>query len=296
MCTSRSTACRYAADQFSRMPSSSSSPSASSMCIANLPIGVHESKLSSTGRSSPPGTGSGQRDTKNSRRINPFGLRACRRIDTHGSSAFGDHAAVCSYSLNTNRKQGINMRRITIIAVLAAVALFATAAVAGANVAVADGVGTVGRGDVQNALGYANDAALQSNYTTVKFGGGSVKAERIWAEYFIVCWNSDQIMRRMFYIPGTAQVTVNATPVLNNNHKVTGWTLTGQSTEFTQDGPFDSSNIAMRDEIPEGCIPGADVPAGGPLNTWYPDMNGPVVVKGTSGLTVRGTVNGKTVT
>jgi len=184
------------------------------------------------------------------------------------------------------------MRRITKIVVPAAVAVLATAAVASANVAVTDGVGTVGKGDVQNALGYANDAALQSNYKSVTFGG-TVKAERIWAEYFGGCWNSDQMTRRVFYIPGTEQVTVNAKPVLNNNGKVTGWTLTGQGTgAFTQDGAFNSSDIPMRDEIPEGCIPGADVPAGGPVNTWYPDMDGPIKVTGTSGLTVSG--NGKT--
>ena len=57
------------------------------------------------------------------------------------------------------------MRRITKVAAIAATALTAliaagTAANASVNVD-ATGVGFVGKGDVQNALGLANDAAMQ---------------------------------------------------------------------------------------------------------------------------------------
>lgn len=54
------------------------------------------------------------------------------------------------------------MSRIIKIAVLAAIAILATAAVASASVNVTNGIGFVGKGDVQNALGGMNNAAIQN--------------------------------------------------------------------------------------------------------------------------------------
>src|SRR5262245_5623684 len=77
-------------------------------------------------------------------------------------------------SSSRRESRGDHMHRITKIVVLAAVAALATAAVASANVAVTDGVGFVGKGDVLSALGYANDAAIQQDVKDgkIKFIGG----------------------------------------------------------------------------------------------------------------------------
>src|SRR5262245_6996612 len=79
------------------------------------------------------------------------------------------------------------------------------AGAANANVAVENGVGYVGKGDVQSKLGYANDAALQAAFTKgeIKFSGGTATAERIITDYTVSCWGSDAVAHRIFYMPGT---------------------------------------------------------------------------------------------
>jgi hypothetical protein len=182
------------------------------------------------------------------------------------------------------------MNRIFKTAALAGIAvigIIGTATAASASVAVTDGVGFVGKGDVQTALGYANDAAIQQAVKDGKitFSGGTATAEKIWATYDIDCWGSNLVAHQIFYIPGTATTSVTAAARTNGKDKSTnGWDLKGQTVgEFSPDAPFNSSNIPMRWEIPEGCSPGAGL-AG---SAWYPDFNGPVHVTGsTSGLFV----------
>jgi hypothetical protein len=63
------------------------------------------------------------------------------------------------------------MRRYSkYIGVAGALVALAVPSIASANVAVdANGVGSIGKGDVQNALGYANDAAFQADASHITF-------------------------------------------------------------------------------------------------------------------------------
>jgi hypothetical protein len=65
------------------------------------------------------------------------------------------------------------MKRITKIVALAAIALFATAAVASATVNVTDGVGHVDKGDVQSALKW-NNGDFDKNVGSLVFSAGTV--------------------------------------------------------------------------------------------------------------------------
>src|SRR5262245_23949424 len=71
---------------------------------------------------------------------------------------------------HTTRMKKIILGLVAAAAVAAPIAL--SAGSASASVAVTNGVGFVGKGDVQNALGYANDAAIQADAASIKFGGG----------------------------------------------------------------------------------------------------------------------------
>ena len=171
------------------------------------------------------------------------------------------------------------------IAAIAAVGVVGTATAASASVAVTNGVGFVGKGDVQTALGYPTDAAIQQAVKDgrITFSGGTAPAEKIWATYDITCYEPNLTAHRIFYIPGTVTTSVTAVARTNGKDKSTnGWDLNGQTVgEFTPNGPFDSSNIAMRDEIPAGCNPFEGSPT-----AWYPNFDGPVHVTGTGGLFV----------
>jgi len=126
------------------------------------------------------------------------------------------------------------MKRITKIVALAAITLFATTAVASASVSVTDGVGFVGKGDVQTALGYANDAAIQQAVKDgkIKFSLGS--AEKVNADYMMSCYGSDAVGHTIIVEPGTMSVTAVAR--VNPQGKLTtGWDLTG-GTGFTAAG------------------------------------------------------------
>jgi hypothetical protein len=108
------------------------------------------------------------------------------------------------------------MRKLLIIA--GAVAALAVPSAAMAAVTYDDArVGSVGKGDVQNALGL-NDAAMQT--TAVTFTNKAVsQIEMAWA-----CSNGDQ--HSLIYSFTTVR-PIASTPLKNPQGKVTGWTLDG---------------------------------------------------------------------
>jgi hypothetical protein len=130
------------------------------------------------------------------------------------------------------------MNRIIKITVLAVVAVLATAAVANASVAVTDGVGFVGKGDVQTALGYKNDAAFQADAAKITFQYGDV-AEISMA---VVCTSDDVTYVTQHNVLGTvtAAKTVNFT-TKGDKGKVTGYNLTGASGAATYTSSLDFS-------------------------------------------------------
>ena len=130
------------------------------------------------------------------------------------------------------------MNRIIKMVALAALAVLATAAVASASVAVTDGVGFVGKGDVQTALGYKNDAAFQADAAGVTFQYGDV-AEISMA---VVCTSDDVTYVTQHNVLGTvtAANTVNFT-TKGDKGKVTGYNLTGASGEATYTSSLDFS-------------------------------------------------------
>ena len=175
------------------------------------------------------------------------------------------------------------MKRITKIVALAAIALFATAAVASASVAVTDGVGYVGKGDVQSALGW-NNAAFDNGVGSLKF---TASAEKIAVDYPMTCFDlngggvlSGVTGHRIITYSGYA--TIDATQIKSSNGKqITGFNLTGKSTGFT----FVSGS--SRDT---GCPEGSVLF----MNTGTPTQ--PNTVSITGGLKVSGLVDGQTKT
>jgi hypothetical protein len=122
------------------------------------------------------------------------------------------------------------MRRITKIAALAALsaaAVVGLASQAGATVNVTDGSGFVGKGDVQNALQLANDAAIQTVFQSpggIKFTAGTVTLgnETRWT-----CSDGSTNSRTSLV---TMAALVNATPNTNAQGKLSnGWNLNGTS-------------------------------------------------------------------
>src|SRR5262245_33959391 len=173
----------------------------------------------------------------------------------------------------TTGKRDNDMKRIiktgaaAAIAALAALGVIGTATAAGANVAVTDGVGFVGKGDVQNALGLANDAALQNlfksggiNFTsTVTFGN-----ETRW-----VCGSGTQSRTSLV----TQAAPVNATPNLNAQGKLSnGWNLNGPGA-----GTFISGKYVGAPYV--GYCP-AEEAFGGFLPNIFTSETGPLQVNG----------------
>jgi hypothetical protein len=116
------------------------------------------------------------------------------------------------------------MRRIIMIAALAAIAILATAAVATATVAVdANGTGFVGKGDVQTALGW-NNAAFDANAGSVEFTQKTVTS----AHYALVCNGTDYVDDMT--VTTTKPVTATAIKNAGNGRQITGWNLTGVGT------------------------------------------------------------------
>ena len=126
------------------------------------------------------------------------------------------------------------MRRITKVAAIAATTLttlIATAGAASASVAVTDGVGFVGKGDVQTALGYANDGAIQDAVKAgaIKFigGGYTLTTDKD------TSWNCSDgsVQHHHFYTTTIAPGSVNAVARVNGQGKFTnGWDIKGITT------------------------------------------------------------------
>lgn len=132
------------------------------------------------------------------------------------------------------------MRRIIKIAALAAIpaaTLIGTASMASASVTVSDaGTGFIGKGDVQNALGLANDAAIQTLFQSpggIKFTAGTVTLgnETRWS-----CSDGSTQSQTSLV---TQAGPVNATPNTNNQGKLSnGWNLNGRVTDGSVAGKY----------------------------------------------------------
>src|SRR5580765_3021391 len=128
------------------------------------------------------------------------------------------------------------MRKLIIIAASIAALAIPTAALA--SVAVDNGVGFVGKGDVQTALGW-NNAAFDKGVDSLRFTAG---AEKVIADYKMSCFNGStgaidaEVSHQIISLPGTT--TVKATPVLNsgNGKQIIGFNLTGETSGFTATG------------------------------------------------------------
>ena len=115
------------------------------------------------------------------------------------------------------------------IVVAGALAALAVPSVASANVAVDNGVGYVGKGDVQTALKW-NNADFDKNVANLKFTAGtqSLSTATRWQ-----CSGGEQ-SRTSTVVQSR---TVKATPVLSSNGKqITGWNLTGFGYEYVSGG------------------------------------------------------------
>ena len=133
------------------------------------------------------------------------------------------------------------MRKLFIIAASIAALAIPTAAFASVSVD-ASGNGFVGKGDVQTALGYANDAAFQADAAGVTFQYGDV-AEISMA---VVCTSDDVTYVTQHNVLGTvtAAKTVNFT-TKGDKGKVTGYNLLGASGEATYTASLDTSRANM---------------------------------------------------
>ena len=172
------------------------------------------------------------------------------------------------------------MRRITIIAVLAAIAVLATAAVASASVTVnPDGTTSIGKGDVQNALGYHNDAAFQADASKITFSNGTDTDTLI---AHALCGDfskgystpDDQIAVDVNSGTITTTRTPNVTVLKNGGGKVTGYTVNGVTAATTGSQSYSAWTT--------GC------PAGMHFAGWQDPAHAfeHIIVKGDTALTV----------
>jgi hypothetical protein len=125
------------------------------------------------------------------------------------------------------------------IVVAGALAALAVPSVASANVAVdSNGVGSVGKGDVQTALGYANDAAFQADASKITFSNGTDTDTLI---AHAKCGDfskgystpDDQIDVDVNSGTITTTRTPNVTVLKNGGGKVTGYTVNGVTAATT---------------------------------------------------------------
>ena len=117
------------------------------------------------------------------------------------------------------------MKRITMIVALAAIALFATAAVAGAAVTVDNGVGHVDKGDVQSALKW-NNGDFDKGVESLKFTAGTqvLGNQTRWQ-----CSGGEQSQTSLV----TQNRTISVKKLYSTNGKqITGWDLTGFGYEY----------------------------------------------------------------
>lgn len=148
------------------------------------------------------------------------------------------------------------MKRIfAAVASVTAIAALALPALASANVSVNDqGIGSIGKGDVQNALGYANDAAFQADAQAGKitFSHGSDVTNMI-ADIKCSALNimgPDDPFDTMHNVVQTTTTpnTVNVTTLTNGAGKVTGYTATG----VTSGTPTTTGTFANWSTCPAG--------------------------------------------
>src|SRR4051812_33597148 len=124
------------------------------------------------------------------------------------------------------------MRKI-ILGLVAATAIatpLVAATAANATVAVDNGIGFVGKGDIQTALGYKNDAAIQADAANIKFASTGTVTEVGGFQ-----WTCNDGTTQRGYVSTTVSAmtqTVNATPIANGQGKITnGFNLTGVNTD-----------------------------------------------------------------
>jgi hypothetical protein len=115
---------------------------------------------------------------------------------------------------------------------LAAAGVVLSTTAAHANVAVTDGTGFVGKGDVQTALGFKNDPAFQAaNPASATF---TIDGDRSEVSVDVVCQKADGTSRVLTvqkgYL-GLNEVVIKSEPKMSNG-KVTGYNLKGSVTEY----------------------------------------------------------------
>ena len=116
------------------------------------------------------------------------------------------------------------MRKLIITGM--AVAMLAIPAAASANVAVDDSsVGIVGKGDVQGALGLANDAAIQQLFKSD--GGNGIKFTNKFVATTDTTYGCSDGSTRHHYRSTIITTPVKTDAQTNNGGKVNGWTLNG---------------------------------------------------------------------
>jgi hypothetical protein len=148
-----------------------------------------------------------------------------------------------------NSTQGhTQMRKYTKYIVAAgAIAALAVPSVASATVSVdANGFGSIGKGDVQTALGYANDAAFQNDAKNITFSLAPSTVHYVATHYCSAqsMWSPgdppmDQYQSDMGTI-GTVSNTPNVQATKSGAGKVTGYVATGITTAAS---PLDYSQI-----------------------------------------------------
>src|SRR5262245_21624041 len=124
-----------------------------------------------------------------------------------------------------------------VVAAVAGAAALAVPATANANVHVNDqGLGFVGKGDVQDALGLANDQAIQNLFK--KQDGITFTTERTWSvDYTQTCAKFAFVNGAWKYVPTGTTHTIVSAPLtqkaeyranMNGAGKLTnGWTFAG---------------------------------------------------------------------
>src|SRR3954447_25984382 len=145
------------------------------------------------------------------------------------------------------------MHRIIKIVALAALALLATAAVASASVAVDNGVGFVGKGDVQTALKWNN----------ADFDKGAVAFTASYTATYdnvLTCRNGV-----VAHVPVVSIGTsvLKTTPVMSSNGKqITGWNLSGAASAVGATNDTSQIVAALFTACGDGTIPtGLDMPS-----------------------------------
>jgi hypothetical protein len=136
-----------------------------------------------------------------------------------------------------------------------AVAMLAIPAAASANVSVdANGIGSIGKGDVQNALNYASDAPFQADASKITFSNGTdtdtliahAKCGDFSKGYSMP---EDQINLDVNSGTVTTKRTPNVTVLKNGGGKVTGYTVNGITTATTGSQSYSAWGTACQDKF-----------------------------------------------